>query len=85
METGERCTYCDSSGMVSSKPYFRVPMLEGGTQLNGEYLELLRALPGIIFLAPDPKDPLTACVRIRSSSGWDGMLMPMRPNSGRIS
>jgi hypothetical protein len=78
-EIGNPCTMCDATGTVFQKPYFRVPMRSGGTDLNGEYLEKLRVLPGMIWLAPDPADPLCACVRIRSSAGWDGMLMPMRP------
>lgn len=85
METGARCTECDRDGRVYGKRCFRVLMCEGGTNLNGEYLELLRILPGHIWIAPDPKDSLHANVRIRSSAGWDGLLMPMRPEGGRIS
>ncbi len=85
LETGEKCSQCEADGYVSSRPCFRVPMLEGGTSLNGEYLERLRILPGTIFLAPDPANPLMGSVRIRSTAGWDGLLMSMRPETGRIS
>lgn len=79
MTLGEPCTWCGIDGKVYLEIYFRVKMRECETELNGEYLELLRILPGTIWLAPDPKDPNHACVRIRSSAGWDGMLMPMKP------